>query len=127
MLIKRLDEMELGPTPAEESCQQLGSDNYAVDAKKECRVYIEFLQRLFPIPEHLEESLMFKIKSCPHDYGDYYDVMIKFDSEIPEAVDFAYNVEANLPGEWDDIAREKLRTLGLLTEETETEDSSDDE
>jgi hypothetical protein len=108
-----LDELEIGSAPAEEQCQQAGTENYASNAKKECRVYREYLERLFPIPEHLKESIEFFTKANPHDLGTYYEVAIRFDSEVEEAVKFAYNVESNSPCEWDEIARKELQSLGL--------------
>ncbi|AUB37493.1 hypothetical protein COO91_03438 [Nostoc flagelliforme CCNUN1] len=60
-----MDILEIGSTPAEEQCQQVGAENYAVLAKKECKIYKEMLERLFPIPEHLQEEVYFYIKANP--------------------------------------------------------------
>lgn len=113
-----MDELEIGTVPAEEQCQQVGTPNYdAISAKKECRIYKQYLQRLFPIPQALEEDLAYYIKSSAHDYGNYYEVAIKFNSENSEAVEFAYNVEAKSPLRWDEIALEALRSSGLVCEQ----------
>ncbi|MEH2067887.1 MAG: hypothetical protein V7K47_06925 [Nostoc sp.] len=106
--------LEIGSAPAEEQCQQVGTENYASNAKKECRIYREYLERLFPIPQHLKKSVSFYTKACPHDLGTYYEVAIEFDSEVEAALKFAYKVERNSPSEWDEIARKELHSLGLL-------------
>jgi hypothetical protein len=113
--VSTLDELEIGTVPAEEQCQQVGTPNYdASSAKKECRIYKEYLQRLFPIPPTLEDELYYCIKSSPHDYGNYYEVAIKFNGDNSEAVDFAYKVEANSPQTWDETALTELQSLGLV-------------
>ncbi|MHC5755442.1 MAG: hypothetical protein ACYTXF_33335 [Nostoc sp.] len=110
-----MNELEIGTVPAEEQCQQVGTPDYdAISAKKECSIYKKYLQRLFPIPPTLEDEVSYCIKSLPHDYGNYYEVAIKFNGENSEAVEFAYNVEAKSPLCWDATAIDELRTLGLI-------------
>ncbi|MFN6475333.1 hypothetical protein [Nostoc sp. DedQUE07] len=110
-----MNELEIGTVPAEEQCQQVGTADYdAISAKKECRIYKEYLQRLFPVPPTLEDEVSYRIKSSAHDFGNYYEVAIEFNSENSEAVEFAYNVEAKSPLRWDAKALEELRSLGLI-------------
>jgi hypothetical protein len=109
-----LDILEISPTPAEEQCQQTSTENYAALAKKECRIFKEMLERLFPIPEHLQEDVYFYIKGSPHDFGTYYEVAMKFNAAIPEVVDFVYNVDENAPSRWDETALTQLRKEGLI-------------
>lgn len=109
-----MDILEIGSTPAEEQCQQVGAENYALLAKKECKIYKEMLERLFPIPEHLQQEVYFYIKANPHDLGTYYEVAIKFNAAISEVVDFVYNVDEKAPSVWDETALTQLRNEGLI-------------
>lgn len=88
------DYMELGPTPAAEPCAQVGSDNYDVDAREECGRYKNLLIERFGHPER------FGIKRFPHDFGSYYEVVVYFDDDDQESLDFAINVEHNIPENW---------------------------
>lgn len=96
-----LDKMELGPVPCDEECQQLGIDYDPIRAKAECRAYVNMLQRVFGDPP---EGARFGVVGCQHDFGTYYEACVKYDDEIKEAIDFAYDVEKNLPQYWDEDA-----------------------
>jgi len=96
------DSLPLGPTPAEESCAQVGEADYADRAKAECRRFIEQLHRIFPESEAMGCS--FRIKPNEHDFGVYYEVVVAFDDARPESVDYAYFVENHTPGRWSDEA-----------------------
>ena len=96
------DHLTLGPTPCGEDCAQVGSDNYFERAKFECVVYREQLIRKFGNPP---ADARFIVKGFPHDFGTYYEVCILFNDDNQAEVDFAYNVESNLPENWDDAAK----------------------
>lgn len=84
------DYLELGPTPAGESCQQVGMPTYNdIAARAECNSYKEMLEGLFPECE-------FAVKSFPHDFGNYREVVVYLDKGDP------YKVDANLPEFWED-------------------------
>jgi len=93
--------MELGPTPAGESCEQLGLNYNHGNAMKELRAYRNQLQRMFP-------TAQLGIKSFPHDFGTYHEVVVYFDDCDGESVTVAYDVEANLPESWDNEAMAEL-------------------
>ena len=91
-----MEYIELGSAPAEENCVSVTRDgDYMPAMREECRRYKAMLESLFPIPE--EVNAYFSIKSFPHDFGSYLEVILKFDEEAGE---FAYDVEENLPGKW---------------------------
>jgi len=94
------DYIELGPTPAGESCAQVGADDYHEKAREECQRYKELLEATFPDPP---QGSRFAIKSFPHDFGSYYEVVVWFDDDNEKSVDFAYKVERNLPETWEDV------------------------
>lgn len=99
------DYITLGPTPGDESCAQLGSDNYYDNARKEGRAYINQLRRTFP---DLPPGVTFTLKANPHDFGTYHEVNVVFDTNNEAAVKAAYNIDENVPAEWDAEARTEL-------------------
>lgn len=111
-----LEYIELGPTPAEESCAQLGADDYDERVKIEGRAYIAQLIRQFGTPP---TGVSLRLKAFPHDFGSYHEIVVQFDDNDEAASDWAYNVEAHTPGEWDDEARDAITrpaadTVGAL-------------
>lgn len=102
--------LELSCVPADEECQQVGTPNYdSSRAYKECQAFHAQLLRQFgpePFGAHLG------IKSFPHDFGSYYEVVCYYDDRHEESIEYAFNIENNLPTEWDS---EALHYLGLAT------------
>jgi hypothetical protein len=97
-----MDSLELSSAPVGEECAQLGSDGYYERAQKECKSLIRQLRRQFgnePVGARLY------VKSNPHDFGSYYEVACKFDENSQEAIEYAYNIEANMPENWDAVAK----------------------
>ncbi len=93
--------IELGSTPINEDCVQVQSDkDYLVNMITECSNYVELLEETFPIPDELIGLTYFGRKSFDHDFGRYYEAVIYYDDEIEESVQFAYDVESNLPTNW---------------------------
>lgn len=105
----------LGPTPAGESCAQVGDDNYGVLAYAETTAYKNQLYRLLKENfKNIPESFRFKVSREEHDLGSYYEVVAMFDSNDPDAKtchDIAIFIDNNVPEEWDDRAREELHVL----------------
>lgn len=90
--------IEIGPSPAEESCAQVGEDGYIVNALSECRRFIDLIRRkLGPEPE----GASLEVKKFPHDFGYYVEVVCYFDESKPASVDYAFRVEANAPAKWE--------------------------
>jgi hypothetical protein len=89
----------LAPVPTEEDCAQVGTDDYAARARAECRRFIALLRTKFgPEPE----GARLAVKSFPHDFGDYLEVICYFDNTLPASVEYALRCEDNLPATWDD-------------------------
>ena len=96
----------LSCVPCDEDCQQVGMDSYEpTKAKAECRAFLHQLIRQFGNPP---EGARLTIKSFPHDWGNYMEVCGVFDENIEEAVNYVYNIEANLPENWDEEAKKEL-------------------
>lgn len=109
------DESDLGSVPYKEKRPPINTPDYDADsAKIECRVFKEYLQRLFPIPQELEGQLCYRIRGYNSDFGTYYKVSILYDGNNLDALNFACNIElVEFPADWDEIALIELRSLRL--------------
>lgn len=100
------DYIFIGPTPSAEDCQQVGTDQYdPTMARAECRAYLHQLRRVYgPEPE----GAVLKIKSNPHEFGSYLEVVCEYDDRNETAVEYAFNCE-NGTENWDDEAKAELK------------------
>ena len=97
------DYIDIGPTPCEEDCAQVGQPDYATKARAECNRFIELIRRaLGPEPE----GARLAVKSNPHDFGPYYEVVCYYDTDNEEATRYAYRCEGEAPVRWDDVPAE---------------------
>lgn len=85
--------------PAEEDCAQVGQPDYYSRARVECRRHIELLRKKFG---HEPEGAELRITRNPHDFGDYLDVVVEYDPQIREAIEYALRVDREAPSRWDD-------------------------
>lgn len=106
--------LEIGATPCEETCTQVGTDNYMERATKECRTFIHQLRRLFG--KEPEGATLF-VRACEHDSGTYHEVAVRFDRTNDAASDYAYKIEAECPANWDDAARKELEPAAPAKDE----------
>lgn len=109
------DFISIGPTPPDEDCAQVGAEDYARRAKKECIVYANQLKRMLT-------GGSFQIKSFDHEFGSYYEVCAIFETDTPDFSHLkpsemtdqqleawsAWEAEANGPLKWDEEARKEL-------------------
>ncbi len=102
--------IDIGSSPPEEDCAQLGRDDYYPRARRECRAYIALLRRTLG-EEPPGASLA--IKSNEHDFGTYLSVVVYYEPGNDAALDYAFKCESEGPLTWDEQAREELaRSLG---------------
>ena len=96
------DYIEIGSSPVEEPCVQVNKEgNYHKAMREECLRFIELLRRTFgPEPEGARLS----VKSNPHDFGTYYEVVCYFEDNDEEARKYAFRCEAETPARWDQPA-----------------------
>lgn len=106
-----MEYIEIGSTPAEEECAQVGSPGYAERAKAECRVFVKQLERHFGKPP---QGAALRIKANMHDFGMYYEVAVAYDPNVEAAVEYAFKVEGETPGEWDSVAKLELTPASHL-------------
>lgn len=101
-----IDYIEIGSSPADESCIQVGDPDYYFKASRECRVFKEQLKRHFGEPP---EGARLAVKRFTHDFGIYMEVVCYFDDAYPESIDYAFKLEGETPAKWDKEALEELR------------------
>jgi hypothetical protein len=101
-----LDYINIGSSPSSEPCAQLGTDNYPIQARKECTAFIHQLRRQFSDGDRPSNAL--KIKHFDHDFGTYMEVVCYFDDADEEAINFAFRCESNTPEYWDKEAKEEM-------------------
>ena len=97
------DYLELGPSPSDEDCLQMGVATNE-ECKAECERFKRQLERLIPIPERLP-NVKYGVKFFPYDSdaGGYYEVVIYFDSNDELECEFVYeSVESSIPRMWDE-------------------------
>lgn len=92
------DYLNIGSTPAEESCLPAGHPN----ARRECTIYCRQLEREFP-------GGNFRVKGFPHDFGTYYEVVAGLGTELEREAAFA--AEGEVSPTWDEEARKGLWAL----------------
>lgn len=102
------DFMEVGCSPSDESCVHVGEDDYMFRARAECRRYAELIEKKFGPPPGMAAI---GIKSFPHDFGTYLEVVIGFDTDDDEESGYAYAVEAHAPRTWSDDAPVDWRAM----------------
>lgn len=88
----------LGQAPAYEDCAQVGADDYYPRAKTECERYIQVIR------QHCgeePEGARLGIKSAPHDFGTYLEVVCYFDTDNAASCDYAFHLEAQAPATWE--------------------------
>lgn len=102
--------LEFGPVPADESCQQVGTENYSSRlAREECGAYVRQLARMFPQVE--ATGAYFKITSNNHEAGVYLEVAVAYNSDSDEQIAAAFFVDDNCPLNWDEIAKHELELI----------------
>ncbi len=102
------DSLYIGESPWEETCAQVGSDMYLVNARKECQRFIDQIRRHYgdePVGARLYT------KSNPHDFGSYLSVECEFawdpsemDEEWTPSQEYAFAIEGDDKGvlqNWD--------------------------
>ena len=95
--------------PHEEPGFLFGEPDYPKFGRIEARALINQLLRMFGQPP---VGCSFKILSCPHDFGTYYDVALVYDDESDEAQEWMLKVEGEFPEKWDTEAIKELKENG---------------
>ena len=105
-----IDYLHIGSTPHAENCAQVGSAEYSIKARAECKRFVAQIERHYPIPEGAIAYL--KVKANPHDFGTYYDIALIYDTDNEEHTKWVSKVEGELPNKWDFESRTELEKEG---------------
>ena len=109
-------------TPCDESCAQVGVDDYMKNSKMEAHAYIKQLIRTFGVNP---EGTKFVLAYCPHDFGTYIDIKFFYDDEDQRHVAYMSQVESGCE-KWDDDALNELKANGYhLDNESEGTDEEE--
>lgn len=94
------DYMEVGSAPADEPCVSVSRDvDYLPAMRVESNRFIELIRKkLGPEPP----GAYLAVKSNPHDFGIYLDVVCYFQDDDEEAREYAYLCESAAPRTWQD-------------------------
>ena len=100
------DYIELETSPYNEPGVQVSDkDDYMPAMRREAQIFKRQLLRMFGPPP---ATVSVSIKSNPHDFGSYLSIKVSFNDTDEEGAMYAYNLEDNCPGDWDEIAKEEL-------------------
>lgn len=102
----RYDYIEIAPSPVNECCVQVGDPDYERKSLIECRVFKKQLIRQFGPPP---PGARLAIKSFPHDFGTYREVVCYFEEGNEEAESYAFRLEDETPEYWDEEAKKELK------------------
>lgn len=92
--------IEIGSAPCNEECVSVNPDvDYLPAMRQECLRFMDLIRKkLGPEPEGAHLS----VKSNPHDFGTYLEVVCYYDDQDEEASRYAYGCESEAPKTWDD-------------------------
>jgi len=104
------DYIDIGPAPCEEYCQQVGMPSYnSRFSRMECIALINQIRRVIG---YEPDGARLTIKSHPHDFGTYSDVVCYYDTNNDESVAYAFKCESECPTKWDQESRQWLLAQG---------------
>lgn len=94
------DYIDIGPVPADEPCEQVGTPNYDPQkGRQECTRFLNLLRKTFgdePAGARLA------VKSNPHDFGPYNSVVCHYDDSFEGAAEYAFRCQDEAPTKWPD-------------------------
>jgi hypothetical protein len=93
-----IDKLFIGPVPCNEECEQVGDNYDPSKARAECNRFINLIVEKMGVPP---EGASLLVARESHDFGSYYEVAVRFDDSYPDAIEWAFNVEANAPMNWE--------------------------
>ena len=103
--------LNIGSTPYDEPCAPVGSDNYHKLSIIECRVFLgqckRVLEQKFP-----SYTVNLAVKSFPHDFGTYKEVVVYYDDDNPQESEQAWFLDSADLATWDEEALKELAELG---------------
>ena len=99
------DYLNIGSSPYDEICAQVGSQDYDGKSRKECQAYRNQLRRQFG---QEPDGAKLTVKAFQHDFGSYREVVCYYDDNIRESIEYAFKLEGDGPATWDQEAKDEL-------------------
>ena len=90
-----MDYIDIGPSPAEEDCVQVGVENYRERAQVEMGRYIHAIRDTVGVEP---PGARLRIKWFPHDFGTYGSVVVEYYDD--EGMEYAFRAEREAPERW---------------------------
>jgi hypothetical protein len=100
--------LQICAVPIDEECAQIGDSDYDKRSRLEAKAFVNQLTRVFGEPP---EGAYIVPKSFPHDFGHYVEVCVVYDPSKQLSMDYAMNIENNIPSQWDSEALEELKDI----------------
>lgn len=98
-----MDYLYIGSAPSAEDCVSVNpKQDYLPAMKQECVRYIERVKEYLRLRNIPYDKVEFALKGEEHDFGKYYEVIVKYDEKDEESVGQAYSIENNCPEYWDE-------------------------
>jgi hypothetical protein len=105
------DYLNIGSSPPDEDCVQVGSTCYTQRAQIECDKYIEALRKkLGDEPE----GAWLQVRTFSHDFGNYAEVVCNYDTDIPESFEYALKCEGEGPLTWAEVGMTKPEFYAII-------------
>ena len=92
------DYIDIGPVPSDEECTPVGEDREK--EMRECRAYIEAIRKKLG---NEPKGASLKIKSNPHEFGSYLEVVCYYEEENETATEYAFKCEGEAPTTWAEV------------------------
>lgn len=103
------DYLNIGSVPYDEDCAQVGSEDYETRSRLECVAFREQCKRVLA-DKFDDVCIIVSIKSFPHDFGTYREVVAIYDPDNQQEVEQALYLESAEELEnWDKEAKEFLK------------------
>lgn len=105
-----LEKIELGSTPSDEDCIQVGESDYEIRAYAETTAYVNQLYRVYAAAHEGKRSpARISVKEFSHDFGAYFEAVVSFQDNNEEQIEAAFWLDNNAPSHWDDEAKQERR------------------
>jgi hypothetical protein len=99
-----MDYINIGSTPAEEDCTQIGTLDYLKRTRVECEQFIEAIRKkLGKEPD----GARLKIMGFDHEFGRYHEVVCEFADANEPAMEYAFLCESDAPVTWNEVGMVK--------------------
>lgn len=110
MTISSTEYLNIGCSPVDEKCVQVGEENYIARSLIECNLFMKAIRNKCGIEPR---GARLVVKKFTHDFGPYHKVCVLYDEMSEEAVEYAIKVERDAPTTWEEgnINMEEVKTI----------------